>query len=414
MFEAQFFHAGFYFQDLVGISVIEPTGVQPVPFSTDLFSYEGMPPPSEGTLGFTGFRLHAPLNTSKYRDEVIVFQGASYFRALGKGNVYGLSARGLAVDMGEPTPEEFPRFSEFFLVHPAAGDSFVWVLALLESRRVTGAYAFRIQPGDVTHVDVTASLFLREHVNALGLAPLTSMYLFGEEDSQRFGDFRPEVHDSDGLAMHGSGGEWLYRPLRNPPHTTACSFRLDHPKGFGLLQRDRNFASYQDLEARYQDRPSVWIEPVTGFDQGSVRLLEIATELETYDNVAIAWVPRDTAAGRLDVAYRMYVGSELPNPGPPGRVLATRIAKTKQGARFLVDFAGPDLGARKDVQTILSVERGRTVEQHTELNPFTRGFRASFEIAPEQGAQDIELRAFLRSGDDVLTETWSYLWQPAR
>jgi glucans biosynthesis protein len=413
-FEAQFFHPGFYFQDLVDISTIERDQVRPLAFSNELFSYDGMTPPRDSGLGFTGFRLHTALNTPSHRDELIVFQGASYFRALGQGNVYGLSARGLAIDMGEPGPEEFPRFSEFYLLRPEPTAASAWVFGLLESRRATGAYAFRILPGKVTRIEVTARLFLRENVAALGLAPLTSMYAFGEEGPNRFGDFRPEVHDSDGLALHGTDGEWLFRPLRNPQRTTVSSFRLDSPRGFGLVQRDRSFASFQDLEARYQDRPSVWVEPLSGFERGSLRLLEIATELETDDNIAIAWIPRETPERRLDIRYRLHVGRDVPETGPAARTIATRLATTKQGTRFLVDFAGGALEARKDIKAIVSVRGGRVLEQHTEQNPFTAGSRASFEIAAEPNVKDVELRAFLRAGDDVLSETWSYLWQPNR
>lgn len=418
-FEVQFFHPGFTFVEGVKVSLADSSekgaAVRPFPFSTDLFSYEGLPapPPAEG-IDFTGFRLHTPLNDSEYRDEVVVFNGASYFRPLGKGTVYGLSARGLAIDMGEPKPEEFPVFTEFTLVRPAPDDDFVWILALLESRRATGAYAFHVQPGDPTLIDVTAELYVREPVAALGIAPLTSMYLFGEDAPNRFGDFRPEVHDSDGVSSWSSTGEWLFRPLRNPPRTVTTSFRLDAPKGFGLVQRDRTFDHYQDLEARYQDRPSAWVEPVKGFEKGSLRLLEIATQLETDDNIALAWVP-DAQPQRgepLDLSYRLHVGSADDVQGPAARVAATRLGRTEKGYRFLVDFVGPDLLRAEGVEAIVSANGGRIIEQHIEHNAFAEGIRASFEVAGEPKARDIELRAFLKNKTDVLTETWSYLWQP--
>jgi len=417
-FEVQFFHPGFTFVEGVKISLVDGTSggaVHPFPFSTDLFSYEGLPapPPAEG-IEFTGFRLHTPLNTSEYRDEVVVFNGASYFRPLGKGTVYGLSARGLAIDMGEPKPEEFPVFTEFTLVRPAPDDDFVWILALLESRRATGAYAFHVQPGDPTLIDVTAEIFVREPVAALGIAPLTSMYLFGEDAPNRFGDFRPEVHDSDGVSSWSSTGEWLFRPLRNPPRTVTTSMRLDSPKGFGLVQRDRTFDHYQDLEARYQDRPSAWIEPIRGFEKGSLRLLEIATQLETDDNVALAWVPdaQPQRGEALDVSYRLHVGSADDVQGPAARVAATRLGRTEKGYRFLVDFVGRDLLRAEGVEAVVSANGGRILEQHIEHNAFAEGIRASFEVATESKARDIELRAFLKTKTDVLTETWSYLWQP--
>jgi glucans biosynthesis protein len=441
-FEVQFFHPGFYFREPVGISEVGADGVRPVPFSSDLFSYDGVPaPPRDASLGFVGFRVHAPLNNPSYKDELVAFMGASYFRPLGKNNVYGLSARGLAVDFGAATPEEFPSFREFYLVRPGPNDSHLWILALLDSRRVSGAFAFRFEPGSPTRVEVTAHLFLREPIEVLGLAPLTSMYLFGEERPNRFGDFRPEVHDSDGLSMLAANGEWLYRPLRNPERTNVASFRLDAPVGFGLLQRDRAFASYEDLEARYQDRPSAWVEPIEGFSHGVVRLLEIATQKETDDNVTIAFVPDHLDGRELSLRYRLHVGMQPPRAPSGALVIATRTAVTEQGIRFLVDFAGGELDRPGKYDAVISVQGGRILEQHLEDNPFTHGKRASFEVAvgasaAAPGAQtsighvgqknagpkgpgqnvalpNVELRAFLRRGADAMSETWSYLWQPS-
>ncbi len=423
-FEAQFFHLGLYYQEPVHIYTIDAQSQRAsmFPFSSSLFSYDRVPKPADdATLGFAGLRLHAPLNSAEHRDEIIVLQGASYFRTLARGEVYGLSARGLAIDTGEPGAEEFPRFSELYLVRPGAQDRATWVLALLESRRATGAYAFRIQPGDQTTIEVDARVFLREPVKVLGLAPLTSMFLFGEEAPARFQDFRPEVHDSDGLAMRAANGEWIYRPLRNPERTTVCSFRLDSPRGFGLVQRDRDFASYQDLEARYQDRPSIWIEPLGDWGPGALRLLEISTKLETDDNIAMLWVPDSLPQSGLSLRYRMHVGGSAPaasttaNASDAGRVVATRMARTKQGMRFLVDFASARAGADPTgVHVNVSVSGGEVVEQHIESNSFTKTLRASFEVVPNTSGKDVELRAFLRHEADVLTETWSYLWQPAR
>jgi glucans biosynthesis protein len=413
-FEAQFFHPGFYYREPVAVHVIERDGtLHQLAFSRDLFSYGDAPPPApEDKLGFTGLRLHAPLNTGEYRDEVIVFQGASYFRSLGRGQVYGLSARGLAIDTGEPTGEEFPRFSELYLVRPGEGQKFVWLLGLLESPRATGAYAFKLTPEQTTTVEVHARVFLRERVGVLGLAPLTSMFLFGEDAPNRFGDFRPEVHDSDGLMMTSKDGEQLFRPLRNPERTTVCTFRLDSPRGFGLVQRDRAFSSYQDLEARYQDRPSAWVEPLGDWGKGSVRLLEIATPKETDDNIAVLWVPDHVPADGLTIDYRLHFGADPPAEGKPARTVSTRVARGEKGqVRFVVEFAGDALReAGAPVTAQISVSGGKLVEQHTEANAFTSGVRASFEVLPE--GPDVELRAFLKAGDRVLSETWSYLWQP--
>jgi len=428
-FEVQFFHPGPLYRDPVSVSVLSGGRAQAVPFSTDLFSYQGFPAPPPGKgLEFAGLRVHAPLNQASYRDELIAFHGASYFRALGKGTVYGASARGLAVDLGEARAEEFPVFTHFYLVRPGAHDANLWLLALLESRSATGAYAFRVQPGETTDIDVSARLFVRDTHVVLGLAPFSSMYLCGEEAPNCFGDFRPEIHDSDGLALWAENGERLFRPLRNPKRTVTSSFRLDSPRGFGLLQRDRVFDHYQDLEARYQDRPSLWIEPVSGFGRGSVRLLEISTRAETGDNIALAWVPEAKPAlpQALDLRYRLRVGARVDESGPPGQVQATRLVRSERGVRFLVDFAvakeaiAKEAVAKDAVATnnpkqrtdvVVSCTRARVLEQHVEDNPHAQSLRASFEVSPEPGARDVELRAFLQRGRDALSETWSYAWQ---
>jgi periplasmic glucans biosynthesis protein len=417
-FEAQFFHMGYGYREPVAMFVVEGQDAKPFPFSTELFSYDGVPkppPPDPNTLGFTGVRLHAPINRPDYRDEFVVFQGASYFRVVGRGQAYGLSARGLAIDTGEPSGEEFPRFTEMYL-EPATGDAkAIWVMALLESRRATGAYAMRIEPGATTTVEVMARIFLREGVRNLGVAPLTSMYLFGKENPAAFGDYRPEVHDSDGLAMLSGGGEWLFRPLRNPPRTTVCSFRLDSPRGFGLLQRDRRFDSYQDLDSRYQDRPTAWVEPLSDWGKGSLRLLEIATQLESDDNIALVWIPDQVPTDGMTLHYKLHVGPEVPVARPLGKVVATRYRElASDKARFIVDFAELDTKAKNDPPRLdVSIGGGRLVGQQLLKNPFTDGYRALLDVVREQ-ADDIELRATLRADSHAVTETWSYLWQPKR
>ncbi|MEY2935329.1 MAG: hypothetical protein RL033_6078 [Pseudomonadota bacterium] len=411
-FEIQLFHPGPGYLDPVAVSVLDGDQERRIPFSSELFRYDGLerPPPAEG-FELTGLRIHTALNRADYRDEVLTFHGASYFRALGAGNVYGLSARGLSIDLGASTPEEFPRFTRFALVRPGARDPALWILALLESHRATGAYAFRLQPGTSTVIEVSAQVFVRDAQASIGLAPASSMFLCGEEAGGCPRDYRPEVHDSDGLALAAADGERLFRPLRNPPHTVTSSFRLDAPRGFGLLQRDRDFDHYQDLEARYQDRPSLWVEPLRGFERGSVRLLEIAAKDETGDNIALAWVPEQVPLQpqALALRYRLHFGASV-GAGSAGWVYSTRSAPTERGRRFVVDFRLPEQEREPSVEAIVSAGAGRVLEQHVEDNRPARTWRASFEVEPEPGAQVMELRAFLRAGNHTLTETWSYAW----
>ena len=313
-FEVQFFHLGLYQTEPVRIHELNADGtVNHLPYrSADFDQGKNTFDTSRwGDLGHAGFRLHYPLNGQTYKDELVVFQGASYFRALGAGQQYGLSARGLAIDTVGGTGEEFPRFSEFWLQRPAAGATEVTVLALLESPRATGAYRFVIRPGQQTTTTVNARVFLRAGagpVNTLGMAPLTSMFLSGENQPMR-SDFRPEVHDSDGLMMVTGEGEWLWRPLQRPKAVTVSSFAMQNPRGFGLMQRDRSFASYEDVEARYERRPSAWIKPLGDWGPGRVELVQLPTPDETHDNIVAYWVPQRLPARKLYIQGLIVGGS---------------------------------------------------------------------------------------------------------
>jgi glucans biosynthesis protein len=289
----------------------------------------------------------------------------------------------------------------------------VWVLGLLESKRVTGACALRIQPEDATVVEVDLRVFPREPVALLGIAPFSSMHLFGETDPHRFGDARPEVHDSDGLSMWTSSGERLFRPLRNPRRTKVSDYRLDSPRGFGLVQRDRDSASYQDPAERYQDRPSAWVEPIGDWGPGKLRLLEIATERESDDNIALAWVPDQLPREGLSVRYRLRFGSAVEGAAAFGHAVATRVSEpAPEHVRFEVDFwlPGP-LPPVESIQLELSLADAELITRELLPSPFAGGVRARFEVLRKDTQRDLELRAFLRAGDDVLTETWSYAWQ---
>jgi glucans biosynthesis protein len=420
-FEAQFFHVGLHYLEPLKMDVLEQGSLKPLLFNPDLFSYDGVaPPPADAQLGFAGFRLHTNLNSSEYRDEVIVFQGASYFRTLGKGQVYGLSGRALAVDTGEPGPEEFPRFTEFVLVRPGPDDHFMWVLGFLDSPRVVGAYAFRIQPGEETVVEVTARVFPRSPIKVLGLAPITSMFLYGEEAPARFGGDhpnlkRPEAHDSDSLVSWSAQGEWLVRPLRNPPRTQVSTFRLDSPRGFGLLQRDRNPASYNDPEYAYERRPSAWVEPLDDWGPGSLRLLEIATKLESDDNIGAMWVPDAVPpeADGLNLHYRFHVGAGLPiGIGPASQAVDTRYTDLGGGrTRFQVEFAGPaltDANPEAPLEALVTARGGKVLSQRVEHDASAGRAKVTFEVKRD-GPGSVDLRAFLRSGADASSETWIYL-----
>ena len=423
-FQVQFFHPGYYYRHAVSISVVDDTGVHPVAFSPGDFDYGRNDFASRvpHNLGFAGFRVHAPIKRADYYDEVIVFLGASYFRAVGRDEVFGLSARGLAIDTGLPSGEEFPSFREYWIVRPVRWATDLVVYAILDSPSVAGAYRFVVRPGEQTRVDVEARLFFRREVQQLGLAPLTSMFFHGEHSSRPVEDFRPEVHDSDGLLLHFRTGEWLWRPLLNPRTLQISSFRMQSPRGFGLLQRDRNFDHYQDLETRRDRRPSAWVELLDDWGPGRVVLVEIPTKSDTNDNIVAFWVPdaKPKTTVPLSVRYRLWWYGDDPARPPGGRALATRRDRgnREDAYRIIVDFGGGELESLP-ADTVLhgavsiasGAESAELLDQQVVKNPVTGGWRLAFQIRPKRN-EPIELRAYLMLGDRVLTETWSYLLVP--
>jgi glucans biosynthesis protein len=416
-FEAQFFHPGLYYDRVVRLHEIDGDAVQEVAFSPDLFDYGKNEFASRvpQDLGFAGFRLHYPLKRRAYKDELVVFLGASYFRALGRDHVYGLSARGLAIDTALPSGEEFPFFREFWLERPRPGARELVVHALLDSPSLTGAYRFTIRPGTQTVADVSARVFLRSAVGKLGLAPLTSMYFFGEGDAHG-PDYRPEVHDSDGLLVADRSGEWSWRPLQNPGRLRISSFRSNSPVGFGLLQRDRSFDHYQDLETRQELRPSAWVAPKGDWGPGHVELVEIPTPSERNDNIVAYWVPDrpEGTTAPLDFAYELRFFSDDSTLPPGGRAVATRRdgGTYEDASRYVVDFEGPGLSAIPEevvLQGVISTQSpdggAEILEQQVQKNPVTGGWRLVFQVRP-RGNDPVTLRAFLRRGEQTLTETW--------
>ena len=421
-FEIQFAPLGFLFFQRVAINVVDEGESRPLEYVSDLFDYgkNKVPEDLPKDLGFAGFKVMYPLHTDSHYDEVAVFLGASYFRAVGQNQNYGLSARGLAIDTGLTKPEEFPYFREFWLEKPSKDATELTVYALLDSQSLTGAYRFVIKPGVNTQIDVKANLFVREGVQKLGVAPLTSMFYHGALNERFFDDFRPQVHDSDGLLMATGGGEWIWRPLNNPTRLRISAFQDNNPRGFGLLQRDRDFDDYQDLEAHYHSRPSLWVEPEGEWGKGSVQLIEIPSTAERYDNIAAFWNPmKPVEAGQqLEFNYRLYFFLDLPNLSPGGHALTSRVGAGGAGdldasrRRFMIDFGGEALSKLPEnapVKAMISTSAGQVQNIVVQKNTYTQGWRVSFELLP-QGNDSAELRCFLKLGDDVLTETWSYQW----
>lgn len=433
LFPVTFFHLGRFFQVPVHMHAIEQAGGDS--FAREVLydpSYFDMPAGSPAHelptgAGFAGFRFQESRQGDQGKldwrnNDWVAFLGASYFRAIGELYQYGLSARAIAIDVAEPErPEEFPNFTHFWFEPPAEGSTTVVVHALLEGPSITGAYRFAMTREKSVVMDVTARLFLRRDVARLGIAPLTSMYWFSETAKPTAIDWRPEVHDSDGLALWTGGGERLWRPLNNPPQTTASAFADATPRGFGLLQRDRVFDHYLDGVA-YDRRPSLWVEPVGDWGAGAVQLVEIPTDDEIHDNTVAFWVPAGPAkaGARYDLRYKLHWTDAEPYPSPLARVSATRLGRGGQpgharpaGVRkFMVEFFGGPLAQLPfgvKPEAVLSASHGTFSYIFTEAVPdgIAGHWRAQFDFAP--GAPGpADLRLYLKNGDQTLSETWLF------
>jgi glucans biosynthesis protein len=428
LFRLEAFQMGWLFKTPVRLFEVDGGRANPIVFSGEDFEYRPPLDPADfrdlKMAGVAGFRLHFPLNRPDVFDEVVVFQGASYFRALGRGSVYGLSSRGIAINTATDKPEEFPLFTEFYIERPAPNATDLTLYATLEGPSVTGAFQFRIAPGEETATDVTARFFFRSDIQQIGIAPMNSMFLFGESNHYVFDDYRLQVHDSDGLEIvERGGGRRVWRALNNPVSLANSFFAEDSPQSFALLQRQRAYSDYEDAEAHYERRPSLRVEPNGEWGKGNIQLVEIPSDLEQNDNVVAYWTPAQPAAagGSLDVTYRLTWGDLKRTDNLLGMAIATRTGvggpsgiKNEAGLRkFVVDFAGGGLGdlppeTKIDAKT--NVVGGEIVGSTVFKVDVDGAWRLAFDVRPASDAP-LELSATLTYGERVLTETWQYQWR---
>ncbi|WP_434649230.1 glucan biosynthesis protein [Pseudomonas sp. D1-2] len=415
-FRLSFYHQGMHFDTPVKINEITATTVDEIKYDPERFDFGDVKfdPKATEQLGYAGFRVLYPINKADKQDEIMTMLGASYFRVIGKGQVYGLSARGMAIDTALPSGEEFPRFREFWIQRPKPTDKHLVIFALLDSPRATGAYRLTLRPGTDTVVDVKSRVFLRDRVNKLGIAPLTSMFLFGANQPSKVLNYRRELHDSSGLSIHAGNGEWIWRALNNPKHLAVSSFSVENPRGFGLLQRGRDFSHYEDLDDRYDKRPSAWIEPKGDWGKGTVNLVEIPTADETNDNIVAFWSPEKLPepGQPLDFAYRLHWTLDEASLHSPdsawvkqtlrstGDVKQSNLIRQPDGSvAYLVDFEGPSLQAlpeNAEVRSQVSVgDNAEIVENSVRYNPETKGWRLTLRLKIKDPSKATEMRAAL-------------------
>ncbi|MFM2486898.1 glucan biosynthesis protein [Celerinatantimonas yamalensis] len=420
-FQMQLLMRGSYFDAPVEIATVDNGQANHLPFSPQLFTHSSGEPLTlpDQDIGFSGLSFYYRLNQPETYNKVIEFQGASYFKAIGKNEHWGASARGLAIDTADPKGEEIPVFRAFWVEKPSDSSNSIVVNALLDSPSVTGAYRFTIRPGDTTTMDVEVSLFPRKDLSKVGLAPMNSMYMFSTNDRQNFDDYRPEVHDSDGLLMVNGKGERLWRPLTNPKTLQMSAFVDEAPIGFGLMQRDRNFSDYQDLSEHFQDRPSLWVEPIGNWGKGSVSLIEIPSDSEIHDNIVAYWAPKSPlkAGSEYDYSYRLHWGQD-PHPASNTYVIsgtyAGRTAESKNSSHrhFVIDYRSPNASipatASMPMVNVIT-SKGKITDVQVVKNAYTPGYRVSFNLDGE-GISAAELRAELTFNDNRKAETWLYRW----
>lgn len=425
-FPIRMFHLHKYAPSPVKLHVVSDGMAREVRYKARMFDYRGTDIGDKlpDDIGFAGFRV---MNGPDKESDWLSFQGASYFRSSGESNQYGLSARALALNTATESKEEFPVFTEFWIEGSDASPNAVTVYALLESKSATGAYRFDVMRDKAVVMDVHAEVIVRNDIQTLGIAPLTSMYWFGENNRRSAVDWRPEVHDNDGLSLWTGAGERIFRPLTNPPHLQVSTYIDENPRGFGLVQRDRNFDHYQDDGAFYERRPSVWIEPANDWGKGAIQLVEIPTNDEIHDNIVAFWKPEtpmksgDTAT--LD--YRLHWRDLQPYPPDNvAQVIATRVGRAgipgqerpsaRGNRKFVIDFRGgpiSEMAPRFDITPVINPSRGKVTDSYVINVVDTDIWRAVFDVAYE-GDEPLDLRCYLRLDDETLSETWLYTHFP--
>ncbi len=427
LYPIEFFHPGRFFKYPVKMYRLDPMDSgflsREILYDKNFFDMPADSPAKKlGTdTGYAGFRIQESRKPDQshldwQQNDWAAFLGASYFRAIGDEYQYGLSARGIAIDtVVKNVAEEFPNFTHFYF-EPSDQDGMT-VYALLDGPSITGVYRFLLTRGKGVLMEVDATLFLRRDVERFGIAPITSMYWFSGKDKPFQEDWRPEVHDSDGLLLWTGNNEHIWRPLINPAGINVSYFEDKNPKGFGLMQRERRFSEYLD-GVHYERRPSLWVEPLEGWGEGSVQLVELHTSEEIYDNVVAMWVPHEKArAGNsYRLRYRLHWRADEPFGTKLARCVATRIGRggepgnRPKGARkFEVEFRGLASGHRPEAA--VTSTGGRISSVMTEAVPDGEPghWRAFFDVEAEDV---VEIRLFLKAGAETLTETWLYQLHP--
>lgn len=407
-------HRGYVFSNPVSLFTIEDDLVRRVAFDRGKFDYGRVaPPPADLDLQFSGMRIATGLERPY---EVAIFQGATFFRSLARGQNFGALSRALILRPGETRGEEIPFFRAFWIERPSPASGALVIHALLDSQSLTGAVRMTLRPGDVTLIDVEMTLFARQALDHIGFGCTMGTFLSGPQSRRGFDDLRPAVHEVSGVQMRSGKDEWIYRPVNNPATLQVSSFIDENPKGFGLVQRERDPAAFQDDDQRFELRPSVWMEPLGDWGMGSVQLIEIPSESDINDNVIMYWRPRQplAAGSETTIAYRQAWCWQPPERPP--LAIATRMRQGRgsqpRRRRFVVEFAGDrlaDAGIVAATRPNITTQPGSIHNVRIWPYPERKLMRIGFEVDP--GTESLcELRLVLQSGGQPISETWLDRW----
>lgn len=416
--------AGYIYDQPVDLYEVTPEAVSPIPFDKTKFDWpsQAFAQTVPANLGFAGFSVHYPLSGQDARDVMMTFLGGAQFNVVAANQVPGAHARGVAIDTGLPQGEQFPRFTTFWLVRPNPSDLQLTIYALLDGKSLTGAYQFVIRPnGSRVDVQVTAALFPRTGITRLGLAPLSTMYFYGQIGQRPAGQWRPAAYESDGLLMHTGEGDWVYRSLQNPSTLRVSEFAADGIRGFGFMQRQTQFCQFEDAIARFERRPSFWVTTEAGFGKGKVVLVQIPTGSDLHENQIAFFQPADgvDAAHPISFAYTLSAGNSDIAQEPLAEVRRPLIGtvklnsddKTEKAYRVNLDFSGGPLNTLADNDPVIAqIDTAGTAnvqEQAVIPLPEAGHWRLSMLLVPT-GKSSVTIDASLALNKKVISETWRY------
>ncbi len=409
-------HRGFLFSAPMAINVVENGQARRLVYDRSHFQFGGLTvPASIPDIGFSGFRILQPEGVDGFH-EVSIFQGASFFRAIARGQNFGVTARALSIRTADPKGEEFPMIREVWIERPTLATNALVLHALVDSESMTGAYRFTLRPGDITIMDTECTLFTRVAVDGLGLGTMAAMSFFGPIDRHGTDDLREGVYEIGGLQVLNGNGEWLWRPVANRNTLQLSSFIDVNPRGFGVLQRERRFSQFQDDDQHWELRPSLWIEPLNDWGEGSVVLVEIPSDAEINDNVVCFWRPKAPLQPNTEAAFayrQSWCWAPLQRPTLPV-VTDTRVGRgsSSKRKRFLVEFTSEtfaDPQRTTDLAPALSSSTGAISGLRTFVSKDNKTVRVLFELDPASETL-AELRLVLEQGGKPASETWLYRW----